>query len=169
MASKFLNRDGLQRVLEHLKTKFAPLDSPKFIGKPMVKTPDYTRSTDGKEIINREYASAMFQDFKRYFEENLTAFHLRIIASPSDWKEKEGRLVYTRLATETFNMDLCSVFIRLDSLKLSPERYIEALTKHPLGFTQNMEIYTIGEKPTYELPLIIDLFPSEDLTNRLGG
>lgn len=169
MASKFLNREGLQRVLEHLKIKFAPIDSPKFSGKPTVKTPDYTRSTDGKEIINREYASAMFQDFKRYFEENLTAFHLRITIRPSDWEEKEGRLVYTRLSSESFNMDLCSVFIRLDSLKLSPERFIEALSKHPLGFTQNMEIYTKGEKPTYELPLIIDLFPSEDLTNRLGG
>ena len=65
MASKFLNRDGLKRVLDHLKIKFAPIDSPKFSGKPTVKTPDYTRSTDGKEIINREYQSGLLTGKKK--------------------------------------------------------------------------------------------------------
>lgn len=171
MAEKFLNREGLGRFFEKIKSKFAPIDSPSFSGTPTVETLEFERFSSGKEVINREYASNMFKAVMDYIESEKQAFHVRLMVKPEEWEMGKGIYYCPKLQSKVENVhfEQVSIFIRIDTLELSPEKLLDVHQNHPVAIDKEGVIYTAGEKPTYELPIIIDLFMSTDMTQWFGG
>ena len=169
MEDKFLNREGLGRFFEKIKSKFAPIDSPSFSGTPTVETLEFEKFSSGKEVINREYASNMFKAVMDYIESEKSAFHIQLNIKPNEWEKSEGVFKFNRLKEKIQNVELdkVSIFVRIDALRLEPKK-LAGIQKYPLGITNELVIYTTLA-PTYELPIIVDLFVSMDMTMWLGG
>ena len=68
---------------------------------------------------------------------------------------------------QNVELDKVSIFVRIDTLRLEPKK-LAGIQKYPLGITNELVIYTTSA-PTYELPIIVDLFASMDMTMWLGG
>lgn len=171
MAEKFLNREGLGRFFEKIKSKFAPIDSPSFSGTPTVETLEFEKFSSGKEVINREYASNMFKAVMDYIESEKQAFHVRLMVKPEEWEMEKGIYYCPKLQSkvEDVNFEQVSIFIRIDTLELSPEKLLDVYQNYPVAIDKEGVIYTAGEKPTYELPIIVDIILSTDMTMWLGG
>ena len=171
MAEKFLNREGLGRFFEKIKSKFAPIDSPSFSGTPTVETLEFEKFSSGKEVINREYASNMFKAVMDYIESEKQAFHVRLMVKPEEWEMEKGIYYCPKLQSkvENVNFEQVSIFIRIDTLELSPEKLLDVYQNYPVAIDKEGVIYTAGEKPTYELPIIVDIILSTDMTMWLGG
>lgn len=171
MAKKFLTKDGLDRFFAKLKGRFAPIESPAFKGQPTVETLEFERFSSGKEVINREYASNMFKAVMDYIESEKQAFHVRLMVKPEEWEMKKGIYYCPKLQSkvEDVNFEQVSIFIRIDTLELSPEKLLDVHQNYPVAIDKEGVIYTAGEKPTYELPIIVDIILSTDITQWLGG
>lgn len=171
MEDKFLNREGLGRFFEKIKSKFAPIDSPSFSGTPTVETLEFEKFSSGKEVINREYASNMFKAVMDYIESEKQAFRVRLMVKPEEWKMEKGIYYCPKLQSkvEDANFEQVSIFIRIDTLELSPEKLLDVHQNYPVAIDKEGVIYTAGEKPTYELPIIVDIILSTDITQWLGG
>ena len=171
MAEKFLNKEGLGRFFEKIKSKFAPIDSPSFSGTPTVETLEFEKFSSGKEVINREYASNMFKAVMDYIESEKQAFHVRLMVKPEEWEMEKGIYYCPKLQSkvENVNFEQVSIFIRIDTLELSPEKLLDVYQNYPVAIDKEGVIYTAGEKPTYELPIIVDIILSTDMTMWLGG
>ena len=171
MEDKFLNREGLGRFFEKIKSKFAPIDSPSFSGTPTVETLEFEKFSSGKEVINREYASNMFKAVMDYIESEKQAFHVRLMVKPEEWEMEKGIYYCPKLQSkvEDANFEQVSIFIRIDTLELSPEKLLDVHQNCPVAIDKEGVIYTAGEKPTYELPIIVDIILSTDMTMWLGG
>ena len=171
MAKKFLTKDGLDRFFAKLKGRFAPIESPAFKGQPTVETLEFERFSSGKEVINREYASNMFKAVMDYIESEKQAFHVRLMVKPEEWEMGKGIYYCPKLQSKVENVhfEQVSIFIRIDTLELSPEKLLDVHQNHPVAIDKEGVIYTAGEKPTYELPIIVDIILSTDITQWLGG
>ena len=171
MAKKFLTKDGLDRFFAKLKGRFAPIESPAFKGQPTVETLEFERFSSGKEVINREYASKMFEALTQYVDSERPSFHVRLAVKPEEWKMEKGIYYCTKLQSkvEDANFEQVSIFIRIDTLELSPEKLLDVHQNYPVAIDKEGVIYTAGEKPTYELPIIVDIILSTDITQWLGG
>lgn len=171
MSEKFLSKEGLDRFFGKIKSKFAPIDSPAFKGTPTVETPEFERMTDGKELINREYGAKLYDAVIQYFESEKSAFHVRITVKPEEWEGNDSVYSYFKLKEKfrDIHLEQVSVFIRVDTMKLPNELLKDAYQNYPVAITEEGVIYTVGVKPIYELPIIIDLFLSTDMTMWLGG
>ena len=171
MEDKFLNREGLGRFFEKIKSKFEPIDSPNFTGIPTVETPEFERMSSGKEVVNREYTSKMFEALTQYVDSERPSFHVRLAVKSEEWEEKSGIFYYSKLKekVENIHFDQVSIFTRVDTTSLAPEKLLDVHKNHPVAIDKEGVIYTAGEKPTYELPIIIDLFMSTDMTQWFGG
>ena len=169
MAKKFLNKEGLDRFYEKIKSKFAILDSPVFKGRPTVETPEVERTTESKVIVNKEYVSKMYDLIVQYIESEKPAYHIQLNIKPNESEKSEGVYNFNRLKEKMQNVefDKVSIFVRIDTLRLEPKK-LEVIQKYPLGITNELVIYTTLA-PTYELPIIVDLFASMDMTMWLGG
>ena len=169
MAKKFLSKEGLDRFYEKIKSKFALLDSTVFKGKPTVETPEVERTTESKVIVNKEYVSKMYDLIVQYIESEKPAFHIQLNIKPNEWEKSEGVFKFNRLKEKIQNVELdkVSIFVRIDNLRLEPNK-LAVIQKYPLGITNELVIYTTLA-PTYELPIIVDLFASMDMTMWLGG
>lgn len=171
MSDKYLNKEGLNRFLEKIKNKFAPIDSPNFKGKPTVETPEFEKTTTSKELVNKEYLSKMCDFIMNYIDSEKGAVSIKLNIKPEDWLESGNLLKCTKL--ENFmafaEIDNGSVFVRIDSFRLSAENTLDAYKNHPISMAKDGVIYTIKEKPNYELPVIVDAIVSTDLTQFLGG
>lgn len=164
MKEKILNKEGLKKLLEKLKERFAPLDSPKFRGEPTVETPwDGTLHSKGKEIVNKAYVSKYVQVSQDAFMREMNQ-HVSQIIMPSDWTFKDDKYVngkYSSILGLIIKQGTdFSVSVRLDTPKLDSKHFLEAYHKHPLGLTIDGEVFTVGEKPSFALPIVIDLFCS---------
>lgn len=170
MAKKFLTKDGLDRFFAKLKGRFAPIESPAFKGQPTVETLEFERFSSGKEVINRESASNMFKAVMDYIESEKQAFHVRLMVKPEEWKMEKGIYYCPKLQSkvEDANFEQVSIFIRIDTLELSPEKLLDVHQIYPVAIDKEGVIYTAGEKPTYELPIIVDIILSTDITQWLG-
>lgn len=170
MAKKFLSKEGLERFFEKIKVKFAPIESPKFRGFPMVETPPYEQMSNGNEVINREYATQLYKTIINYVDDEKPSFHIRLSINPEDWEEQVSAFMFTKLQDELRNIDFdtISVFVRVDSLKLESQKLID-VQNHSLMMSKEGVIYMFGEKPVYELPIVIDLFRTTNLKGWLGG
>ena len=168
MAKKFLSKEGLDRFYEKIKSKFALLDSPVFKGRPTVETPEVERTTESKVIVNKEYVSKMYDLIVQYIESEKPAFHIQLNIKPNEWDKSEGVFKFNRLKEKMQNVELdkVSIFV-IDTLRLEPKK-LTVIQKYPLGITNELVIYTTSV-PTYELPIIVDLFASMDMTMWLGG
>lgn len=171
MAKKFLTKDGLDRFFAKLKGRFAQIESPAFKGQPTVETLEFERFSSGKEVINREYASNMFKAAMDYIESEKQAFRVRLMVKPEEWKMEKGIYYCPKLQSkvEDANFEQVSIFIRIDTLELSPEKLLDVHQNYPVAIDKEGVIYTAGEKPTYELPIIVDIILSTDITQWLGG
>ncbi len=171
MAEKFLNREGLGRFFEKIKSKFAPIDSPNFTGVPTVETPEFERMSSGKEVVNREYTSKMFEALTQYVDSERPSFHVRLAVEPEEWEEKSGIFYYSKLKekVENIHFDQVSIFTRVDTMYLAPEKLLDVHQNHPVAIDKEGVIYTAGEKPTYELPIIVDIILSTDMSQWFGG
>ncbi|HEK9982087.1 TPA: hypothetical protein TUU08_000192 [Streptococcus equi subsp. zooepidemicus] len=170
MAEKFLSKKGLDRFFEKIKSKFAPLDSPEFKGTPTVETPEFERMTESKVVVNKEYVSKMYDFIVQYIESEKSSFHIRLNIQPKEWEESEGVVKCYRLKEKMQNaeLDKASIFVRIDTSRLAPEKLVDVNRNYPVGITNDGVIYT-AKVPEYELPVIIDLFASMDMTMWLGG
>lgn len=170
MSEKFLNKEGLDRFFEKIKMKFAPLDSPTFKGNPTVETPEFERMTESKVVVNKEYVSKMHSSIVEYIESEKSAFHVRLNIQPKEWEESGGVFKCFRLKEKMKNVELdkASIFVRIDTSSLAPEKLTDVNRNYPVGITNEGVIYTVA-MPEYALPVIIDLFASMDMTMWLGG
>ena len=170
MAKKFLSKEGLDRFYEKIKSKFALLDSPVFKGRPTVETPEVERTTESKVIVNKEYVSKMYDLIVQYIESEKPAFHIQLNIKPNEWEKSGGVFQCYRLKEkmQNFELDKASIFVRIDTLRLTPEKLVDVNHNYPLGITNELVIYTTSA-PTYELPIIVDLFASMNMTMWLGG
>lgn len=171
MSEKYLTKAGLSRLVEQLKGKFANFESPHFSGKPTVSTPIFERTTDSKEVINKEYASNLFKQLVSYIKTELN-LHVCVKIKPEDWVYTHGVYVSDKLqhlSGATVEHEL-SLFARIDYSELDPSKAIEAYRNYPIEITQNAQIYLLGEKrPPDDLPIIVDVFASPDFTQIFGG
>lgn len=170
MTKKFLSKEGLDRVLKKIEGKFAKIDSPVFTGKAIVQTPFFEKETDAKEIVNKEYVSKMYKSIKEYIETENTSIHLSITIRSSDWKKKDGLFVYETIKNmiKANKEDKVSTFVRIDASRLSPEKILDVKKNCFLDITKEGVVYT-ASKPAYDLPIIINIFSSVDITMWLGG
>lgn len=170
MSEKFLSKEGLERFFEKIKSKFALLDSPVFKGTPTVEIPEFERMTESKAVVNKEYVSKMHSSIVEYIESEKSAFHARLNIQPKEWEESGGVFKCFRLKEKMKNVELdkASIFVRIDTSSLAPEKLTDVNRNYPVGITNEGVIYT-ASLPEYELPVIIDLFASMDMTMWLGG
>lgn len=170
MKEKILNKEGLKKLLEKLKERYAPLDSPKFRGRPTVETASIRLHSKGKEIVNREYVHNFVEMKIRTVAGEINQ-HFAQTIKPDDWMLKDNKYVngrFSRFLGKLLQSDLnASVIVRLDTLKIDSLHLLDAHQNHPLGITPDGEIYIVGEKPDYDIPIVVDLFLSNDLTNFL--
>ena len=105
----------------------------------------------------------------QYIESEKPAFHIQLNIKPNEWEKSEDVFKFNRLKEKMQNVELdkVSIFVRIDTLRLEPKK-LAGIQKYPLGITNELVIYTTSA-PTYELPIIVDLFASMDMTMWLGG
>lgn len=157
MLQKFLNKEGLLRLVEILKGKFASLDSPNFTGSPTARTPSFNPKSKGKALINQEYGSQIYGALKRYADTRLMQY-ISLTIQPDQWGDFGGICYYEAL------QDLLSreargeshvLFIFFDTQTLTPMDFLDATKNHPIALSNEGWIYIGGGRPSYDIPIII--------------
>lgn len=174
MGEKFLSKEGLSRFFEKMKTKFAPIDSPSFIGTPTVTTPEYAIPSVGKEVVNREYVSRAYRELSDAIEQKLKPIIMRFSISPKQWEVGENAYYCDRIKNL---IQLDSGFqyyeavlslIQLDYELCEPElRGLEF--QYRLEIDSMQRIYFIGDMPKVDIPVIVTLSRVTDCSLLLVG
>lgn len=171
MAEQFLSKAGLTRLVDKLKGTFAGLDSPHFSGSPTVLTPSFERTTDSKEVINKEYASKLFEKMENYIKTE-AAYRFEVTIKPSDWEYMSE--VYTwsgfkfLFSTSDFYKSM-SFSMQVNYLEMGPLDAMDLYKNRVVSISRDGMVYLFGEeKPAYELPLIFNVWQSQDITEELG-
>lgn len=180
MADKFLGKEGLLRLIEKLKGKFATLDSPAFTGKPTVKTPNYIPDTRGKEIVNCEYVDFVTKLLIHQKMPKLPK-QFKWVITPDSWQEGLDGYVYgffyekyykpykERYSNNAQEQNV-ALDIKIDYESLPYTRFygvgdINGILKLTIAIGNDWRIYCYGDKPSNEIPVIITFMQVEDVTN----
>ena len=180
MADKFLGKEGLLRLIEKLKGKFATLDSPAFTGKPTVKTPNYIPDTRGKEIVNREYVDFVTKLLIHQGMPKLPK-QFKWVIRPDSWQRIQDGYVYGffnekyyKLHKERYSNNAqeqkTAAYIKIDYESLPYTRFygvgdINGILKLTIAIGSDWRIYCYGDKPSNEIPVIITFMQVEDVTD----
>ncbi|WP_257983507.1 MULTISPECIES: hypothetical protein [Actinomycetota] len=180
MADKFLGKEGLLRLIEKLKEKFATLDSPAFTGKPTVQTPTYIPDTRGKEIVNREYVDFVTKLLIHQEMPKLPK-QFKWVITPDSWQEVLDGYVYgffyekyykphkerysNNAQEQNVALDIKIDFERLPSMRFYGMGDIKEVCKLTMAIGSDWRIYCYGDKPSNEIPVIITFMQVEDVTD----
>lgn len=174
MADKFLGKEGLLRLIEKLKGKFATLDSPAFTGKPTVQTPNYIPDTRGKEIVNREYVDFVTKLLIHQEMPKLPK-QFKWVIRPDSWQRIQDGYVYGFFNEKYYNSNNAqeqktAAYIKIDYESLPYTRFygmgdIKEVCKLTMAIGSDWRIYCYGDKPSNEIPVIITFMQVEDVTD----
>lgn len=167
MAEKFLNKEGLDRFLEKIKKKFAPIENPTFSGKVAVDTPKFEKYSDAKEVVNKEYVSNLYKTVMEDMYKDPQNIVLRFNIQPSDWKGDKSPFYCTRLTDMFHPTDdiYISCIVQILYNEISREDAIEIHRKCVIESGLDCQIYLIGEKPLKEIPIKVHLFISRNMSS----